>query len=146
MNFKKQENQEKYLDLMIKIASLNARILRKIYIKIHPANAYRNKENKGLELQMQNKIIGVKEFATYALTIRFILKVLFHVNFTKKEIKRGKILIKNIENISSAGVCYAWVKISGKTKLKNMVIITFQITNLPVAKHVMLLIKARKSL
>ena len=145
MKFKKQENQEKYLDLMIKIASLNARILRKIYVMIQPANAYRNKENKGLELQMQNKIIGVKAFATYALTIRFMLKVFIHVNFTKKEIKRCKIIIKNTENISSAGACYAWVKISGKTKLKNMVIITFQITNNLVAKHAMLLIKARKS-
>ena len=72
MKFKKQENQEKYLDLMIKIASSNARILRKIYVMILMANAYQYKVNKGLELQMQKKIIGLKACATYALTIRHI--------------------------------------------------------------------------
>jgi hypothetical protein len=72
MKFKNQENQEKYWDLMIKIASSNARILRKIYLMIQMANAYRYKENKGKELQMQKKIIGLKACATYALTIRHI--------------------------------------------------------------------------
>jgi len=131
---------------MIKIASLNARILRKIYPMIHLANSYRYKEIKGKELQMQNKIIGLKACATYALTIRFMLKVLFHVNITKKEIKRSKKRKKNSENTSSAGAYYAWVRISDKTKLKNMVIKTFQILNLLVAKHAILLINARKSL
>ena len=131
---------------MIKIAFSNARILRKIYVMIQMANAYRYKENKGLELQMQKKIIGLKACATYALTIRFLLKVLFHVNITKKEIERNKIKIKNTENFYSAGAYYAWVKISDKTKLVYMFIKIFQILNLLVAKHAILLIKARKSL
>ena len=52
---------------------------------------------------------------------------------------------KNSENTSSAWAYYAWVRISDNTMLKNMVIKTFQILNLPVAKHALLLIKERKS-
>ena len=103
-------------------------------------------EIKGLKLPLQKKMIGLKAFATYALTIRYIQKVFFQANFQKKEIKSIKITIKNTENTSSAGVYYAWVKVLDKTKLKNMVIKTFQILYLLVAKHAMLLIKARKSL
>jgi hypothetical protein len=65
---------------MIKIASFNARILRKIYPMIQMANAYRYKEIKGKELQMQKKIIGLKACATYALKIRYILIVFIQVN------------------------------------------------------------------
>ena len=75
---------------MIKIASFNARILRKIYPMIQMANAYRYKEIKGKELQMQKKIIGLKACATYALTMRYICKVFIQVNIQKKEIKRSK--------------------------------------------------------
>ena len=65
---------------MIKIASSYARIIRKIYIMIHMANAYRYKDNKGKELQLQKKIIGLKAFVTYVLTIRYIMTVFIQVN------------------------------------------------------------------
>ena len=71
---------------MIKIAFSNARILRKIYVMIQLANAYRYKVNKGLEHQMQKKIIGLKACATYASRIRYIWKVFFQENLQKKEI------------------------------------------------------------
>jgi hypothetical protein len=80
MKFKNKENQEKYWDLMIKIDSLYARIIRKIYIMIQMANAYRYKETKGKELQLQKKIIGLKAFVTYVLTIRYLMTVFIQVN------------------------------------------------------------------
>ena len=94
---------------------------------------------------MQKKITGVKACATYALTRRYIMTVFIQVNISKKEIKRSKKKKKNSENTSSAGAYYAWVRISDKTMLKNLVIKTFQILNLPVAKHALLLIKTKKS-
>ena len=65
---------------MIKIASSYARIIRKIYIMIQMANAYRYKETKGKELQLQKKIIGLKAFVTYVLTIRYLMTVFIQVN------------------------------------------------------------------
>ena len=51
---------------MIKKAFLYAKILRKNYLTAQMINANRYKENKGLKLPLQKKIIGLKEFATYA--------------------------------------------------------------------------------